>query len=180
MEAQLDAEELYLDSGKSPREAASFGLSDMSEENLPELSTIKRLTSAIAELQKQQMDSGDSTSVANLSQMEMVLGSQLSSGDSGKYSINQLVSLATETAALLHLDQNTSYDFLDGQTPAQVLQQLKDQHQSFRELVGNFSAAYPSLTEGEMASYFQRSQIYGEAAAMQWVVQQHPPADPAK
>src|ERR1039457_4763376 len=59
-EIQLDAEELYLDSGKSPKEAASFGLSDMSEENQPELSTIKRLTSAIAELQKQQMESGDS------------------------------------------------------------------------------------------------------------------------
>ena len=180
MEAQLDAEELYLDSGKSLREAASFGLSDMSEENLPELSTIKRLTSAIAELQKKQMDSGDSTSVANLSQMEMVLGSQLSSGDSGKYSINQLVSLATETAALLHLDQNRAYDFLDGQTPAQVLQENKQQKVALRGMLTNFQAAYPSLTDAELNNYVQRSRIYGEAAAMQWVVQQHPPASPAK
>jgi len=81
---------------------------------------------------------------------------------------------------LSQLNQNTSYDFLDGQTPAQALQQLKDQKKAYGELAGNVSTVYPSLTEGEMVSYFQRSKIYGELEAMKWVVQQHPPADPAK
>jgi hypothetical protein len=181
METQLDAEELYLDSGKSPREAATFAMSDMGLENLlPDLMTIKKVDQGIGDLMKQKLTAGDADSAANLAQMGMIIADKLNSGDSGKYLISQLVGMATEAIVLSHLDQNTSYDFLDGQTPAQALQQLKDQKKSFRELAGNFSATYPSLTEGEMAGYFQRSQIYGEAAAMQWVVQQHPPADPAK
>src|ERR1035437_3946730 len=181
METQLDAEELYLDSGKSPREAATFAMSDMGLENLlPELMTIKKVDQGIGDLMKQKLTAGDADSAANLAQMGMIIADKLNSGDSGKYLISQLVGMATEAIVLSHLDQNTSYDFLDGQTPAQALQQLKDQKKSFRELAGNFSATYPSLTEGEMAGYFQRSQIYGEAAAMQWVVQQHPPTDSTK
>ena len=38
----------------------------------------------------------------------------------------------------------------------------------------NFEAAYPGLTEEEMASYAERKIIYGEVDAMHWVVQQHP------
>jgi hypothetical protein len=33
-------------------------------------------------------------------------------------------------------------------------------------------------SESETASYMQRMKIYGETAAMQWVIQQHPPAAP--
>ena len=181
METRLDAEELYLDSGKSPREAATFAMSDMGLENLlPELVTIKKVDRGIGDLMKQKLIAGDADSAVNLAQMGMIIADKLNSGDSGKYLISQLTGMATEAIVLSHLDQNTSYDFLDGQTPAQALQQRKDQHQSFRELVGNFSTAYPSLTEGEMASYLQRSKIYGEAEAMKWVVQQHPPTDSTK
>jgi hypothetical protein len=179
METQLDAEELYLDSGKSSREAATFAMSAMAEEDLPDLATIKRVDQGIADLMQQKVAAGDADSAANLAQMGMMIGDKLNSGDSGKYLINQLVGTATEAIVLQHLDQNTAYDFLDGQTPAQVLQENKQQKVALRGMLTNFQAAYPSLTEGEMASYFQRSQIYGEAAAMQWVVQQHPPS-PAK
>jgi hypothetical protein len=178
MEAQLDAEELYLDSGKSPREAATFALSAMAEEDLPELATIKRVDQGIADLMQQKLAAGDVDSTVNLAQMGMMIADKLNSGDSGKLLINQLVGMATEAIILSHLDQNTAYDFLDGQTPGQVLQMLKQQKAAFRELSANFQAAYPSMTEAELNNYSQRSQIYGEIDAMRWVVQQHPPANP--
>src|ERR1035437_4312192 len=59
METQLDAEELYLDSGKSSREATSFAMSDMSGEDLPELATIKRVDHDIADLMQQTLAAGD-------------------------------------------------------------------------------------------------------------------------
>jgi hypothetical protein len=180
METQLDAEELYLDSGKSSREATSFAMSDMSAEDLPELATIKGVDHGIADLMQQKLAAGDADSAANLAQMGMMIGDKLNSGDSGKYLINQLVGTATEAIVLQHLDQNTAYDFLDGQTPAQVLQENKQQKVALRGMLTNFQAAYPSLTDAELNNYVQRSRIYGEAAAMQWVVQQHPPASPAK
>jgi len=65
-------------------------------------------------------------------------GNQIQSGDSGKYIINQLVGIADKKIVLSKLDPNTSYDFLDGQTPAQVLQQLKDQRKSYNDLVTPF------------------------------------------
>lgn len=178
MEAQLDAEELYLDSGKSPREATTFALSAMAEEDLPELATIKRVDQGIADLMQQKLAAGDVDSTVNLAQMGMMIADKLNSGDSGKLLINQLVGMATEAIILSHLDQNTAYDFLDGQTPGQVLQMLKQQKAVFRELSANFQAAYPSMTEAELNNYSQRSQIYGEIDAMRWVVQQHPPANP--
>jgi hypothetical protein len=59
--------------------------------------------------------------------MGMNFSDQLNSGVSDKYIINQLVSRAIKAVSISQLDQNTSYDFLNGQTPDQVLQQLKDQ-----------------------------------------------------
>jgi hypothetical protein len=179
MDAQLDAEELYLDSGKSPSEATTYAMSDMAEENLPELATIKRMDRSIADLMQQKLAAGDAGSAANLAQMGIIIADKLNSGDSGKYLINQLVGVATEATVLQHLDQNAAYDFLGGQTPSQVSQELKQQKAAFKELHANFQAAYPRMTEAELNNYIRRSQIYGEIAAMKWVVQQHPPANPA-
>ena len=179
-ESRLDEEELYLSSGKSPLEASRASMTGVATDMIPELATLKRLCIAMADLQKEKLSAGDTDSAVNLAQMGMALGAQLDSGDSGKYYINQLVGMAAEAVVLRQLDQNNRYDFLGGQTPAQVLQQLKDQKKTFRELAGKFSAAYPSMAEEEIASYLQRQKIYGEAEAMRWVIQQHPPADSTK
>jgi hypothetical protein len=50
--------------------------------------------------------------------------------------------MAVEKMMLSKLDQNTSYDFLDGQTPAQISQQLKDQKKS----TTNSQHSFPLLT----------------------------------
>ncbi|MGD0745129.1 MAG: hypothetical protein ABSA45_08230 [Verrucomicrobiota bacterium] len=178
METQLDAEQLYLDSGKSPGEAASFAVSAMAAEDVPELATLKRVDQAIADLMQQKLTAGDADSAVNLAQVGMMIADKLNSGGSGKYLINQLVGMATEAIVLQHLDQNTPYDFLGGQTPSQVSQSLKQQKAAFKELSVNFQAAYPSMTESELTIYSQRSQVYGEAEAMRWAVQQHPPNNP--
>ena len=110
----------------------------------------------------------------------MTLGNQIQSGDSGKYLINQLVGVAIEKIMLSKLDQNTSYDFLDGQTPAQISQQLKDQKVATRQFVQQASAAYLQMSPDEMLNYSERMKIYGETEAAKWAIQQHPPADAAK
>jgi hypothetical protein len=173
--SRLDEEDLYLSSGRSPLEASKESLNGISADVLPELATLKQLSNGMRDLEKQKLSSGDTDSAVSLVQMGMNLGDQLNSGDSGKYIINQLVSMAIEANSLSQLDQNTSYDFLNSETPSQVLQELKDQKTALRNLNQNFQAAYPSLTPDEMTSYIERSKIYGEIAAAQWVIQQHPP-----
>jgi hypothetical protein len=177
-ESRLDEEDLYLSSGYSQLESSTESLAGMSRDDLPELMTYKLLAQAMGDLQKQYLDSGDANSAVNLAQMGMNLGNQINSGDSGKYLINQLVSMSIEAISLNQLGRNTSYDFLDGQTPAQVLQQLKDQKQSYRQIATQFSAAYLQMSPDEMVDYSERMKIYGELPAMNWVIQQHPPNPP--
>lgn len=173
-ESRLDEEDLYLSSGYSQRESSKESTTVISQDILPELATYKQLAMGVGDLQKQYLDSGDAKSAANLAQLGMNLGNQINSGDSGKHLINQLVGMAIEANSLRQLDQNTSYDFLNGQTAAQVLQQLKDQKTTLKELSADASAAFPLMTEEEMVNYAERVKIYGQTAAMQWVIQQHP------
>ena len=178
METQLDAEEMYLACGKSPMEAVTFALSSMTEDNMPQLATIKQLDNGIGDLMKQKIDSGDTDSAINLAQMGLTIADKLNSGDSGKYAINQLVGIATESIMLRNLDQNTAYDFLGGQTPADALKELKAQKTSYNTMYKSFDAIRLAMTPEETLNYMRRAQIYGEVPAMQWLIQQHPPAVP--
>lgn len=177
-ENRLDSENLYSSSGDSPGETATFAMADMAKEDLPELATFKRLAQEIGDAQQQYLNSGDSSSAANLAQMGMQFGNQIGTGDSGKYLINQLVSMAIEFIMLEQLNPNTSYDFLGGQTPGQVTQQNKQQKLELRQTISAFDALRPSLTDDEIAGYYDRTKIYGEISAMKWVIQQHPPDNP--
>lgn len=179
-ETQLDSEELYSESGKSPIEVATLGMSDWAEENLPELVTYKRLAQGMRDLDQQYVASGDANSVVNLTQMGMTLANQIQSGDSGKYLINQLVAFAEESIVLSKLDQNTSYDFLNGQTAAQVLLDNKAQTKAKVQIAQSWRAIYTQMSPDEMVNYSERAKIYGEIPAMKWAIQQHPPAEPAK
>ncbi|MGH7975569.1 MAG: hypothetical protein ACREC8_02775, partial [Limisphaerales bacterium] len=173
-QSRLDEEDLYSSSGYSQLDSDKESSVGMYTEELPELATFKHLAISINDLQQQDASSGDANSAASLAQMGMALGNQINSGDNRKYFINQLVGMAIENEALSQLDPNTSYDFLDGQTPDQIIAQNKEQKTAFRELDQNFQAVQPYLTDSEMLGYQEREKIYGEIPAMQWVIQQHP------
>ena len=174
----LDGEALNQFAGKSPVEAEPLALSQAATDVIMALATYKNLAQNIRDLAKEKLDAGDLNSVQNLAQMGLSFADQIRSGDSGKLIITQLVGNAVEAVALSQLDQNTSYDFLGGQTPAQVLQQFKEQKASLKELTQNFGAIYPNLSPEEMAGFSERMKIYGQIDAMRWVVQQHPPTSP--
>jgi hypothetical protein len=174
-ESRLDAEDLYSSSGKSQVDSEKESMMDMSADLLPELATLKRLANGIGDLQKQYMNSGDANSAINLAQTGMNLDNQLNTGDSGKYLINQLVGMATKSIVLRELDPNTGYDFLDGKTPNQVLQEMKQQRADYGQVVKSYVSIESDMSESESIGYQQRVKIYGEVAAMQWEILQHPP-----
>jgi hypothetical protein len=178
MEAFLDGEELNQFAGKTPLESEQLAFSHSMTDVLTEDGTLKQLAWSVADLEKQQVAIGDNVSAENLAQMGLTFADQIRSGENGKLIINQLIGNSSEVLALSGLDQNATYDFLGGQTPNRILQQIKEQKASFRELVKNFGTVYPSLTPEEMAGYIERMKIYGEIDAMRWVVQQHPPNNP--
>ncbi|MGB7768817.1 MAG: hypothetical protein WBN22_08190 [Verrucomicrobiia bacterium] len=173
LESQLDAEELGQFLGKSALDSTETALTGSSGDTQQELATLKQLASQMEDLQKQELNVGDNNSAENLAQMGMLLGSQLNSGASGNYIINQLVGMAVEEKMFDQLDPNTSYDFLDGETPDQRLQELKQQKAALSQLDKSVQAIQPSLTDAEIVSYQERIKIYGEVTAMRWLLQQH-------
>lgn len=173
LESQLDAEELGQYVGKSALDSTETALAGSSGDTVPQLATLKQLASQMEDLQKQELNVGDNNSAGNLAQMGMFLGSQLNSGASGNYIINQLVGLAVESKMLDQLDPNASYDFLDGETPAQRLEEFKQQKATLSQLDKSFEAIQPGLTDAEKVSFQERVKIYGEVTAMRWLVQQH-------
>ena len=179
MESYLGAAELSRFSGASTLVATTVGMSAMSADLLPQLANMKGVAQGIREAQKQYVDSGDNASVQNLSQMGVGLANRLTSGDGGRFLMSQLVGIAAETIALQALDQNTSYDFLGGKTVAQRLEEIRQQKQDLRALTSVYSSAFAAATDAERDNYIERVKIYGEAAAMRWLQQQHA-ADPTQ
>ena len=177
METMLDGEELFSDSGTDPRLTASYVMSGVAEEDQPQLASFKVVAQGIGEAMK-----NDPSSAKELAQIGFDFTGKINSDDSGKFIINQLVGTAIEKTILSQLDQNTAYDFLNGQTPAQVGEAYKQQKAELRKLMADLGPAQMQMmqSESETANYMQRMKIYGELAAMKWLIQQHPPADPAK
>jgi hypothetical protein len=174
-ESRLNEEDLFSFSGRSSVEASIESLTGISSDVIPELATLKHLDVAVADFQKQQLAAGNSGSAENLAQMGMALGDQLSSGDSGKYIMNQLVGIAGKNVVLGQLDPNTAYDFLNDETPSQALQELEQQKKSIDQLVQNFNADQSDMNESVIIGFEERMKIYGEIDAMKWAIQQRPP-----
>jgi hypothetical protein len=178
LESLVAGEELNQFAGTTSTEAEQFAFSQAATDAIMADATYKRLAMNLQDLAREKLDAGDLDSVQNLAQMGMALADQIRSGDSGTLIPNQLVGNAIEAVALSQLDQNTSYDFLGGQTPAQILQQFKEQKASFMELVQNFEAIYPNLASEEMAGFIEHINVYGQIDAMRWLVQKHTPTNP--
>jgi hypothetical protein len=173
MDTILDSESFSQFSGASALETHVSAMSAMADENLHELANFKGVAVGIRDAQQQYLTAGDAASAQNLAQASLSLSDRLMTGDSGKFLINQLVGWATEAIALQSLDQNTSYPFLNGETPAQRLADLKQQKEAAKQFSQNQNAVL-SLSEEQQTAYWERMKIYGEIPAMQWLQQQTP------
>jgi len=173
MDTILDMENLSQFNGNSAMEAQIESMAAMAGDNLPELADFKGIATGIRGMQQQYLTSGDTASAQNLSQAGVDLADHLMTGDSGKFVINQLVGIASETIVLQNLDQNTAYGFLDGETPAQRLADLKQEKASITQFTKNQNAFF-TMSSDQQATYWERIKIYGELPAMQWLQQQTP------
>lgn len=173
MDTILDGEDLGRFGGSSAMEAGIAAMAGMAGDLIPELSNLKGVANGIKDAQQQYLKSGDAASAQNLAQVGMNLADRLTTGDAGKLIINQLVGMASQAIVLQGLDQNTSYDFLGGETPAQRLAEIKQQKALIKDLTQNQAAVLGTMSEPEMVSYWERSKMYGELEAMRWLKQQN-------
>ena len=172
METILDSEDLYRFGGRSPGEIRTAAMANMGEDVLPELSQIKGVARGLQDLQHQYANSGDAASVQALAQMGVDFANKFTTDNSTKFIITELVGNASQAVVLESLDQNTSYPFLGGETPAQKLADIKQEKTSLQNLNKAVAVAVTQASDDQMNAYWERMKIYGEMPAMQWLVQQ--------
>jgi hypothetical protein len=172
METILNGEDLYRSSGSSATETCIAGMAGMGEDLLRTLSQLKDIARGLQDMQHQYANSGDTASVQALAQMGIDFANRFTTEASCKFPITELVGNASQAIVLTSLDQNTSYDFLGGQTPAQRLAEFQQEKAALRELSKGFSTAFGAASDDQLAAYWERLKVYGELPAMRWLVQQ--------
>ena len=167
LDAIQNAEELFLQSGKSPAEAKAMASTSVL---LPHLAQMKSLAQEMAVLQRQYLAAGDAASAENLAALGLQLGQRLSTGEAAHTLISQLVGIAVERIVLNPLDAERQYDFL-GRSPREHIDQLTERRAAVRQDTQLFDAWIRQATDADVVSYFDRFKIYGETAAMAWIRQ---------
>jgi hypothetical protein len=173
MDTILDGEDLYRFIGSSIAETRTAAMADMGSDLLPQLAQFKDLARGLQDLQHQYANSGDTASVQALAQTGLDFANRFTTGEGGKFEITQLVGMASQVIVMESLDQNTSYDFLGGETPAQRLTEMRQERGTIRDLTKSFSAAFDTANDDHLNGYWERAKVYGELPAMRWLVQQN-------
>lgn len=173
-ESMKNTEELYLQAGKSAAEAKALGTSTAL---LPHLSQLKQLAGAMADLQREYVQSGDHTSVENLARLGVQMGEHLRSGDGSLCLINQLVGIAIEKLVLKDFPSTAGQEFLGGPA-SEYLSRLDTQRAEIKAANPVFETWLRQASEADILAYFDRLQLDGEAAALDWLRQRHPSPPP--
>ena len=169
MESRLDEEELWLTAGKTQLE--STHASGWAEDMLGQQALLKSVAYSLHDQEHQYIRAADASSAEHLAQIGMSLAQRLNSGAPTDLAINQLVGNSIEALVLSPLQQDATYEFLSGKTPAQRLDEIKQQRGSLQELTRSYRAIYPNLTEAELLTLKERQKIQGDVPAMRWVIQ---------
>ena len=167
----MDDKEAYLSAGYSVPEAERIASSWLL---LPQLSELKQLGQNMAALANSYNQSGDPASAQAALQIALDLGRQYGDVAAQPALISQLVGIAIERIALQAMDPNSPLEG-GGQTVQDRLNQLEQQKAALRDLGDRAEPLMQSLSDQDWSNYTQRRMLFGEAAALQWVVNKYRP-----
>ena len=165
----LDDEEAYLSAGYSAAEAESISSEWIT---LPQLAPMKRLGQNLVDLANAYSQSGDQASAQAALQMAMNLGQRYADASASAALVSQLVGMAVERMALSAMDPNSPFGG-NGQTVQDQLDQIVQQKAAFNELWKQAEPLMPTMSAQDWISYTDRRKIFGEVAALQWVVSKY-------
>ena len=160
-----NAEEAYQAGGYSAAEAKATAATTAL---LPELAKLKQVGVDLAELAKRYEQVGDETSAQAALQMGLDLGHRLDQSPQVTL-IQELVGIAVEKLALTATNPNAPYGGA-GQTVNDQLDALAARRKTYRELSAQSDRVLMSMSDEDVAHYYDRIRLYGDVAAMRWVV----------
>ena len=163
-----DDEEAYLSAGYSAAEAKSIALPWLM---VPQFSPVKQLGLEMVDLASAYTQSGDQASAQATLQIAANLGQRL--GESPDVCLlTPLVGITVERMALNAMDPSSPYGN-NGQTVQDRLNQIAQQKAAIKELADQADPLLENLPGQDWISYVDRHLIFGEEAAMRWVVSKY-------
>jgi RNA polymerase sigma factor (sigma-70 family) len=168
-------EDAYLAAGFPAAEAKTIPAQQLL---LPQLAQIKELSGYVVELAKSYREAGDPSSAQAALQMLANLGQRYSGTRPGEPEVSQLVGMAVERIALSEMEPAGAYG-TSGQTVLERLNQLAEQKRMLLALNQQFEPLQPMMTDHDWISYKDRWRIFGEEAALKWVIGKYGRNNPA-
>ena len=164
-----DDVDAYLSAGYSTAEAQVASSGSLL---LPQLTTMKELGRQLVDLANSYNQAGDSASAQAVLQMAFSLGQTLDGTGPTSPTITQLVGFAVEKMALEKMDPNAAIG-ANGQTVQDELNRIVQTRKAMTQLNNAVEPLMPNLTDQDMVNYINRRALFGETAAMQWVVNKY-------
>ncbi|HXC36274.1 MAG TPA: hypothetical protein VNV43_10390, partial [Candidatus Acidoferrales bacterium] len=163
-------EEAYASAGYSAAEAETIASQSLV---IPQESQIKQLGADLVSLANAYRQSGDQSSAEATLQMAMNLGQNMIFSQSTEpVLISQLVGMSIEKTALSSMDPNSVYGSA-GQTVQQQLDALAQERADIKAVAAQAIPLMQNLSDEDMLTFDNRRMIFGEVAAMQWVVSKY-------
>lgn len=173
-ETAIGLEEAYLSAGRTPAEAKAYGSSEVL---LPALASFKSIAVKLADVAAQYRAAGDLESARNVLEASWQTGHQLRSAGNEGTLIAELVGLAMENISLQRMDAGAAPSFLN-HSVQEELARNKESRQEITTGARLFSAWLPTASDNELMIYFDRTKLFGERAAMNWLKERHPDLGP--
>jgi tetratricopeptide (TPR) repeat protein len=165
VDAMQNAEEAYQAGGYSAPEAKAIAAMTAP---LPEPARLKELGATLVGLAQQYQQAGDATSAQGLLQMSLELGHRLDQSPQVTV-LQELVGMAIERKALEAMDPKTPYGST-GQKVQDQLDALTARRNTYRELTTRSDLTLMSMSDEEVANYYDRFTVFGDVAAMRWAI----------
>lgn len=160
-------EEAYRSAGWPEAEARAVA---SSETVLPQLAELKQLSVNLTELANAYRQAGDPTSAEATLQMALQLGQELDR--SAPFLINDLVAIAIEANALKAMDPGAQVGG-ESQTAQARLAAIEQRREEIKTVGRQVENLLPTLSDQDLANYFDRIKMFGEEQASDWLFRTH-------
>jgi RNA polymerase sigma factor (sigma-70 family) len=136
---------------------------------LPQLAQLKELGLDVIELANSYQNSGDQASARTVLQMAANLGQRYGNTIVGETEVSRLVGMFVERSALAAMDPASVYGST-GQTVQDRINQLTQQREAIKDLNQQAEPLLPKMSDQGWMSYKERWKLFGEEAALRWVI----------
>ena len=169
LERAQDDEEAYRTAGRSVGDAKLAATANL---RLPHLVQVRELSRNIIDLANSYQQAGDEASRQTALQMAVNLGRRFGEDSAGESLISQLMGINVERTALQAMDPSSPLGD-NRQTVQDRITQLVQQRAAIKALNQQAEPLWANLSDQDWATYIDRSQVFGEHRALNWLVNKY-------